>query len=609
MAYTQQSDGTIIINGFENGIADDPSKGLADMRNVNIISIPGEASVSFSTSATATDGSMNTPRAVSGTITTTSATNDTVTTTASLDTRQCIRFSVLSDATKGIALSTNYWVVLTGGTEWELYTAPTLAGGTKVNITADSITGTFATVNMTAPVDSVTDNNDTYWIIDSTGQVWTNTVKTTVTNQWVYTGNSGGSGSWSKPSLAFYQGSDGVGWLFAFRNDSIDYTKTSNTLISWTYGWNPATGGSGAAVLKNTGLTQGTHQAITAPDGRVYFCDGQYIGRFYQLDTTTPTAFNPATPSTYFFDENILLPLTESSTCLTYLGTSLMIGGIKNVIYTWDRVSKNVTSQILIAESYIFDMITINTNAFIMAGNRGRIYVTNGSQAQLYKKVPDHISGTVEPYYQWGGLASIKNQLYFSVLATTNAGTALTGYGGVWAIDVDTKAMRLTNKLSYATYSGYATVIQPIIPTLNVTNPGGAGLYIGWNSGASTYGVDSTISTPYTGGQSTIDSDLIPIGTFLKPTSSSMLEFKLARPLVSGESVKLQYRQIFNDNATGFADITSPAGTTTFNTVGIYSGAYQGVNFQNSQWIQIRAILTSTASSPSYVRLTEIRIK
>lgn len=607
MAYKQQADGTIIISGFEQGIADDPYKGIADMRNVNIISVPGEASVNFSTSAS--NNGAASPVAVSGTITTTSATNDTISTTASLDTRQCIRFSVLSDATKGIALNTNYWVVLTGGTEWELYTKPTLAGASKVDITANSITGTFATVNMTAPADSVGDNVDTYWIIDSSGQVWTNGYTTTNTNQWVYTGNSGGAGIWSKPSLAFYAGSDGQGWLFAFRNDRIDYTKTTNTLIDWKYGWKPSDGTLGASILKNITLTQGTHQAITAPDGRVYFCDGQYIGRFYQLDTTTPTAFDPTNPATYFFDENLLLPLTESATCLAYLGTSLMIGGIKNVIYPWDRSSKNITIQLLIAESYITDMVTINTNTFIMAGNRGRIYVTNGSQAQLYKKVPDHISGTVEPYFQWGGLASIKNQLYFSVLATTNAGTSITGYGGVWAIDVDTKAMRLTNKLSYGTYAGYASVIQPIIPTLNVTNPGGAGLYIGWNSGTSTYGIDTTISAPYTGGQATIDSDLIPIGTVLKPTSNATVEFKLSRPLVSGESVAIQYRQIFNDYATGFTAITSPAGTSTFSTAGIYSGAYQGVNFQNSQWLQLRAVLTSTSTNPSYVRLTEIRIK
>ena len=35
MAYTQQQDGTIILNGIEQGIADSPYTGIADMRNVN----------------------------------------------------------------------------------------------------------------------------------------------------------------------------------------------------------------------------------------------------------------------------------------------------------------------------------------------------------------------------------------------------------------------------------------------------------------------------------------------------------------------------------------------------------------------------------------------
>lgn len=588
MAYTQQPDGTIVINGFENGVSEDPYNGISDMRNVNIISIPKEASVNFKTQ-------LVTSTVSSGTITTTSAGNDTITTAANLDTRECIRFSALSDTTKGIALNTDYWVVFTGGTEWNLYTTPALTS--LVNITADSITGTFSVYKVNRPKNFVKDNNDTYWTIDSLGQVWTNALTTTTNNYWVYTGNSGGSGGWDNPNIAFYSASDGTGYIFAFRNNYIDYTKAANTQIAWTYGWK---------TLKTAAGVGNSHDNILAPDNVVYFCDSRYIGRFYQTDLVTPTPFDPSNSATYTFDETPLLPSNDIAQSIAFLGTSVMIGGQRNVIYPWDTTSPTFSYPLFIAESFISKMVTINTNTFIFAGNRGRIYVTNGSQAQLYKKLPDHISGTVEPYFQWGGAATIKNQLYFSASCTTNGGTPITAYGGVWAIDVDTKALRLTNKLSYGTYAGYASAIIPIIPTLNITNPGGAGLYIGWDSGASTYGIDQTISSLYTSGEAYVDSDLIPIGTVLKPTTNSYVEFKLAMPLVSGESVKIQYRQKFSDS---FADITTSAGTTTFNTVGIYSGVYQGINFQNSQWVQFRAILTSTNSSPSYVRLTELRVK
>lgn len=598
MAYTQQLDGTILINGFENGIADDPYSGIADMKNVNIISIPKEGSVNFSTKV------VSAPQ-VSGNMTTYLLNNTISTGTAPLDTGMCIRFSVLSDTTKGLSLNTNYWLQLSSAGFYEVYS--NVKRTTRVNITGDGVTGTYATVNIAQPRAGTKDNADYYWMIDSLGQVWSNVIVTVTNGYWVYMGNNGGTGLWGNPNIAFYAASDGTGYIFTFRNDRIDYTKSAIANISWVYGWNTATGGSGAVSMKTASGDNNSHQNILAPDNRLYFCDGNWIGRFYQLSPTV--AFDPTNTATYSYDEISLLPYNDSSVCLAYLGTNLLIGGRRNVIYPWDRFSTNVSYQILIAENYISQMLTINTNTYILAGNRGRIYITNGSQASLLKKIPDHISGTVEPYYTWGGLASIKNQLYFSASVTTNSGSAISGYGGVWAIDMDTRAMRLTNKLSYGTYLGYAPVILAQVPYTNLTNPSGIGLFIGWDSGASTYGIDATIGTPYTAGESVIDSDLIPIGTVLKPTTNGSVEFKLSRPLVAGESIALQYRQIFNNSDTGFQSITTAYGTTSFSTAGIYSGVYQNVNFQKSQWLQIRAVLTSTASSPSYVRLTEIRLK
>jgi len=84
--------------------------------------------------------------------------------------------------------------------------------------------------------------------------------------------------------------------------------------------------------------------------------------------------------------------------------------------------------------------------------------------------MPDHLSGTVEPYYTWGGAMSNKNQLYFSLFALNNDSSANTNYGGVWAIDLDSKygyggftsgILRMVNQLSYGTYAGYATGMIP----------------------------------------------------------------------------------------------------------------------------------------------------
>ena len=451
-------------------------------------------------------------------------------------------------------------------------------------------------------------------MVDSAGLVWTNLFTTNgIPAHWTYTGNTTLTGANGNGLISYTPSNainDAKGYVFVFRDFAIDYaTITSNTTITWTYGWKPSTGTTGQAnYLKTYGTFGGmssSHEAFLAPDNVVYFCDGSYIGRWFEQ---TGKSFLPTDLTTYVFDETRLIPFTDTAQCLSFLGTSLMIGGKQNVIYPWDTTSPTFSYPILLAEYNVSKLVTINTTMYIFVGNRGRIYYTNGTNAQLYKKIPDHLSGTVEPYFIWGGACSNKNQLYFSALATTNSGTALTTYGGVWAIDVDTKGIRLSNTLSYQTtvYNGYATAI---IPNFSAT-ASGAGLFIGWDSNSSTYGIDTTSSSPYNGSTvvavGIVDTDLIPIGTVLQAMTNGRVEFKLAMPLVSGESVQLYYRQKFSDSFTAIN--SGEVGNGLFNTVGDFSGVCQNVNFEKSQWIQVRAVLKSTSISPSYVRLVEIRM-
>jgi len=131
------------------------------------------------------------------------------------------------------------------------------------------------------------------------------------------------------------------------------------------------------------------------------------------------------------------------------------------------------------------------------------------------------------------------------------------------------------------------------------TNPAGTGLYLGWNDGASGYGIDTTVSTLYTGSQATIDTDLIPIGTYEKPRNVTRIEYKLTKPMVSGESVTIKYRTDFSQAYTT---------VLTDSTVGNFSSDGP-INFANAQWIQFQIVLNGASSTPSYTRLREIRIK
>ena len=599
MAYRiDPRDNSLVIDGWQNGISDDPYTGLSDMRNVNIISIPGEASVNFATAVTSS------PTVTAIQVTSSDASADTIAFSGGAPLLEDYMAVTFSGTVGGISSGTIYWVGdMTGSvgnyTGCKLYTDYQRTA--LVNITANITTITFTSIDVNKPKHFTKDSSTsgTYWMVDLLGRVWSNTFVTGDNSYWTYTGNKVPNSSATQGNgIVYYQASDGTGYMFVFHNSSIDYTPI--TSIAWIYGWKWNTDGSAygyaatpTATLKSSNGSNNSHEAIVSPDNRVYFVDSNYVGRFYQTDPAV--AFVPTTIATYTYDQNAILPFDDIGNCITYLGTNVLIGGQMNVVYPWDRFTINKYNfPILIAENNISKMVTVNTNTYIFAGNRGRIYVTNGSNAALYKKVPDHMSGTVEPYFTWGGATFNKNQLYFSFSATNNAGTALTTYGGVWAIDTDTGALRITNKLSYATYAGLATAITNI----SGSNPTGTGLFIGWDNGSSKYGIDKGLGSPYTGSQASIDSDLIPIGTFDKPFQFTRVEYKLTKPMVSGESVSVYYRSDFSQSYTLIF---------TDSTAGNFSKS-SSVNFGNSQWAQFQVVLNSTASTPSYTRLKEIRL-
>lgn len=587
MAYNFDSrDRALIINGFESGIAGDPYSGIADMRNVNLISIPGEASVNFATAL-----SSNLAVTTAGTVSSADSSAKTITFTGATGfiSGNAISFSVVTVG--GLSINTVYWLGLSSGNTYFVYTDFNRNNLASISGTG---TGTFTVFNMGQPRYMVNADNGYIWMQDINGLVWTTAVFIT----WTYTGNVPEGNLSTGNGLIFFRNSDGNNYIFAFDANRINYVLAPSgggSVGTWVYGWDPFNAATGVTNYMKT-LTAGTiHAGIIGPDNKLYYCDGPYIGRFYQ--TSRNTAFDPTNVNTYIQDQSPILPATDVAQCIAPLGNNLLIGGKLNIIYPWDTFSITALYPIFLAEYNVQSMVTINTNTYALVGNRGRIYYTNGSQAVLFVKIPDHLSGTVEPYFTWGGFTSQKNQLYFSVLATSNGGSAINQYGGVWAIDIDTKALRLTNQLSYGTYAGFASVIIPNFST----NPAGTGLYIGWNNNSSVYGIDTTISTPYTGSQAYIISDLIPIGTYNMPRDFERVEYRLTRPMVSGESVTMYYRLIFDSSDTGWIQIF------TDNIVGAYSNS-QPVSFKNAQWLQMKVVLNSTASSPSYTRLKEWRI-
>ena len=596
MAYhiDPNDENAIVFDSPEKGIADSPYLGISDIRNMNIVSIPGESSVNFATSKIYSEVIAN------GAITSANAGTYYLTYTgaANIENGMAINFTVQSGLGVTADIFTTYWIINKGVGVFQIANSlSNFLTGTAFHVTNG--TGTFTVYQVgtnavgqfnTGQSHGAYNSYDlVYAFLDAVGQLWlyNSSNLQTASGKYIFAGASGSSDT-GGCGLVYYQASDGTRWFFIFRSQSIDWLDQS---FNWVWGWKPLD----ATTHKTAYLKASTtfHKSILGPDNKVYYCDGNWIGRFYQTAIGTP--FNPGDKNTYTFDTTSVLPFTDQSQCLTFLANTLLIGARGNVLYPWDTFSQIAQYPIFVAESNCINLVTINTNAFAFMGGRGRIYITNGTNAQLYKKIPDHISGTVEPYFTWGGATSFKNQLYFSFLTANNAGAANNNYGGVWAIDIDTSALRLTNKLSFDTYGGYATALIPNYST----NPVGTGLYINWYNGSSGFGIDVTVGTPYTGFQASIDYDLIAPGTFLRAKTFKTVEYKLSSPLVAGESISIYYRKNFKDAF----DLIFTSSTT-----GAYSDNHS-VNFTNAQWIQLRAVTNSAVSSPSYVRLKEVRIK
>ncbi len=394
-------------------------------------------------------------------------------------------------------------------------------------------------------------------------------------------------------------------------DDSQFWYKNFSTLgTAWADDWDS----SGVAPSNGvTGLPRPT--LVAQVNGVAYVGGGQYVDTLAEVFGKT---FDPTDSSTYTWTPKaVQLQVNDYVTCISFISantTTFLIGGSLNIVYTWDGQGDSTTGTtfgplIFLPEYYTYQIVQVNNLAYMLVGSKGNIYVTNGSSASTVLSVPDYIAnsmgGNQDPYFIWGGAMYLRGRVYFSLKAPN--------CGGVWSfiptisyyIEQDTGAsLRMENQNSYGTYSGYATLLFPAqggatgqYITIN-QDANGPQYYSGWDSGNSTYGIDFSATTPYLGG-AIIESDLIPTGSMLERDSFNQVEYKMAAPLASGESVQLYYRLNITDAWTSCGTVVSDSS---------FSG-YFVANFQNTQWLQIRAVLTSTNTNPSFCRLTEIYVR
>ena len=392
----------------------------------------------------------------------------------------------------------------------------------------------------------------------------------------------------------------------------------------------PATGGT-----KPTAITVGTVYYIQYATGNENFevyaaltggsaidiatgsSGSQYFNTFWPLSSSAG-AYG-STPLMTFSPERLNLPTFEIAQCMTEVGNLVIIGGRTNALYPWNQVDVTPSTIVPLPEGNVVQLLTANQMVYVFAGNKGNIYITDGNTASLVLKVPDYCAGVpgtpysyIEPVFTWGGVAFVRGRVYFSVLDQTLATDYLPAKagncGGIWsfyptqniAFNQDTgPALHVEAINSYDTYSGYATVIVGLINQAGYKNPQ---YWAAWQSSLTSpaYGIDKTIAGAYQ--QAIVETDFLPVGTYLNKYTPKQIEYKLAAEMTTGESVQIYWRKNTTDAWTSCGTVVREGATAI--------SGYFNANFQGAQWVQLRVVLIpTTGTGSSFLRLAQVRMR
>lgn len=609
MAYSIQ--GTdLVIQGFDAGIADSPYKGIGDMRNMDIISVPGEAMVNFSETPAAQPPVLNAVAFSASSATSLFTWANTVTLT------QGTAITLNSFSGSGVTTGLAYYVINVSGATFQLALAPG-AGGAPITITGSG-TGTFTTYQYgnqqgfgsSAPVSYYVDrfgavaSAPALLIVDGSNYVWlllSTTANLVPANTLVFLGNIGGVAASGVFGNGIAIWNDYIILVGIDGTDSAHLSTlfSSSTAAAWSY--SDLDGFAGFAAFNGH-----IDVIISQADGRLYYTSTTGIGNIIQQPNKT---FSPSDTSTYVINpQALLMPTDDRATCIAELGAYLLIGGIGSFVYTWDKLSLGFSGLLNVPEITTYNIVATSQNAYVFSGVRGRIYITNGSGIDLYKKISDYITGVVSPYIIWQDASFGRNQLYFAFKAQNNAGSVQNTVSGCWALDLDNDSFRFQNKTTNTGYGSTTTMVVEMPSYNSFDNPAppvGTAMVIGWTNG-STYGVDVGSNAPYSNYESYLDTDMVPVGTYIDTFTPTQVEWKTSVPLVAGESVQMLYRTDLASSFQEITDATHPTGESS--TIGSLSDVIQ-TNFQKAQWVQIRVQTKSTSTNPSYVRLVQVRIR
>lgn len=610
MAYRiEQEPGGIqalVIDGWEKGIADSPYLGIASMKNVNSSWLPGAVYVNYKrTSQTFTGGTPSKPKYYT-------QSGGTSPTYYFIDDKGQIWYGGYSG-----------WTLLTGNHTassglgqgiiyWRNYLF--VFGPTYIDVCGDGTGPGAITSSNWANV-----NSSGYWVKNLVGTDlpnYPNNLTTapsagdttlTLNFTWPYI-----TGSYE---VNINAGEQYITGAFTYGSATVTLTGTIQKTTSSKI----------IAVNITPRASAYEHMAIVGYNDTIYFCNGITVGSI-TAPLNVSTSISASTGNTTVNFMAVPLPTTDVANWLELLSNNLLIGG-NNAVYPFGYLNSpqpiTYDTPFPMKEN-VSKMINILNTVYLFAGNKGNIYLTNGYQVTLFKKIPDSFLGKIDPNWMIGGVMFHRNKLFFGAFGTDGSSTRLCGIfslvlsGGSTQYSLESSgAITFESQNSYGitpTNSNDATGILIDLNTQVITSSSSSqpDTYISAWYNNSAGGADTNTTTGWDNYEASVESDLIPIGTFLQKRTFENIEYKLDQPLAEGDSIRLSYRTQYSGSYTsvGASAVTGGAGVTTATSntaTQVVSDTFNS-EIQNAQWVQLKAEFKCASSGSSYIRLREIRL-
>jgi len=331
--------------------------------------------------------------------------------------------------------------------------------------------------------------------------------------------------------------------------------------------------------------TAENHKMVIGPNDILYIANQRYVASLKE-----DTNFDPTSTGSYTFN-NQALDLREDFEITTmdflgdllnvfaYLPPSSGIGDLKSgQIFPWDTLSDSFTTPIQMrGVRKIASCLSVGgLMYFITEDEEGAIYAFNGREVGLLRRFLflTLATGETSKFY-FGGIMLMRDKIFFGLGNSSANGTYSVG---VYSYDIKTGRVILENLISTgADGSASKVVISALLAT------GGSNYIIAWNVSDTTYGIDKVAGTARaTSYAASAESPFFRVAIKKEPFTFRRVEIELARDLVSGEGVKIEYRARKNDSWTTVATIDY-ATYGGINNIGLdFSARVENVQFRIS---------------------------